>query len=178
MTGVMGSQDSQISSSSQVPPSTPRKRAASPSFTTPAQKLARGNNGTIPRNNFNTPEDKRKRLEGIERALAEKSWSKSDAQHERDVNGHGERGVPRWRADARAQRRPERERIQRGEHQHPLFDARYRRVNVRLRCAVEGRRVHAPCHVSIRAMAAPLFLARQSLVLGMACLDRASVLAP
>ena len=81
----MGSQDSQISSSSQVPPSTPRKRGASPSFTTPAQKLARGNNGTIPRNNFNTPEDKRKRLEEIERALAEKSGSKSDAHHERDV---------------------------------------------------------------------------------------------
>ncbi|KAL1682782.1 hypothetical protein EV122DRAFT_274167 [Schizophyllum commune] len=86
MAGVMGSQDSQISSSSQVPPSTPRKRGASPSFTTPAQKLARGNNGTIPRNNFNTPEDKRKRLEEIERALAEKSGNRSDAHHERDVS--------------------------------------------------------------------------------------------
>ncbi|KAI5832550.1 hypothetical protein K523DRAFT_142023, partial [Schizophyllum commune Tattone D] len=86
MAGVMGSQDSQISSSSQVPPSTPRKRGASPSFTTPARKLARGNNGTIPRNNFNTPEDKRKRLEEIERALAEKSGNRSDAHHERDVS--------------------------------------------------------------------------------------------
>ncbi|KAL1735517.1 hypothetical protein EV714DRAFT_267666 [Schizophyllum commune] len=86
MASVMGSQDSQISSSSQVPPSTPRKRGASPSFTTPAQKLARGNNGTIPRNNFNTPEDKRRRLEEIERALAEKSGNRSDAHQERDVS--------------------------------------------------------------------------------------------
>ncbi|KAL1748721.1 hypothetical protein HDZ31DRAFT_60170 [Schizophyllum fasciatum] len=79
----VGSQFSQNSSPSQARPSTPRKRQASPSFSTPTRKLARGNSGQLPRNIFNTPEDRRKRLQDIEDALAAKSGARNNpVQHD------------------------------------------------------------------------------------------------
>ncbi|TRM69308.1 hypothetical protein BD626DRAFT_533028 [Schizophyllum amplum] len=69
---VPASQLSQASAASQGPPSTPRKRGASSSFSTPAQKRIKDNNGGTPRNNHNTPEDKRRRMDEIQRALEAK----------------------------------------------------------------------------------------------------------